>query len=94
MASEHEEVDPIKSNPNSHKVIGVVMMVTILVGLSWCLAGRESGRESRGKAGFGAGCCESMEACPEDSENAPPDLSEPQSLKENRVQPEDLKLEK
>ena len=39
MASGHEEIDPIKSNPNSHKAIGVVLMLTILVGLAYWLRG-------------------------------------------------------
>lgn len=44
MASEHEEVDPIKSNPTSHKAIGVVGMVAFLVGLSyWLTPGRTPG---------------------------------------------------
>ncbi|MBI4178918.1 hypothetical protein HY522_05825 [bacterium] len=37
MASEHEEIDPIKSNPDSHKAIGVALMILVLVGLSYAL---------------------------------------------------------
>lgn len=39
MGSQHEEIDPIKSNPASHKAIGVVAMVTLLVGLGYWLGG-------------------------------------------------------
>lgn len=39
MAGGHEEIDPIKSNPNSHKAIGVVAMTFLLVGLAWWLKG-------------------------------------------------------
>lgn len=39
MGSQHEEIDPIKSNPASHKAIGVVAMVALLVGLGYWLGG-------------------------------------------------------
>ncbi|OGH57948.1 MAG: hypothetical protein A3G34_05715 [Candidatus Lindowbacteria bacterium RIFCSPLOWO2_12_FULL_62_27] len=39
MSSEHEEIDPIKSNPTSHKAIGVALMLVILIGLACWLKG-------------------------------------------------------
>jgi len=47
MAGGHEEVDPIKSNPDSHKALGVAAMVCLLGGLGYWLAGSPySGRIS------------------------------------------------
>lgn len=60
MAGEHDEVDPIKSNPNSHKAVGVALVVTVLVGLGYWLRGSPFSTcaiSSAGDAVPTAACC-------------------------------------
>ncbi len=39
MSSEHDEPDPIQTNPAAHKAIGVAALVGILAALGWWLKG-------------------------------------------------------
>ena len=71
LASEHEEIDPIKSNPASHKAIGVVVMLAILIGLGIWLRG--SPFSNCGAECKKAETATSDESCPKGMEAAPED---------------------
>ncbi len=72
MGSEHEqEIDPIKTNPNSHKAIGVVALILLLGGLGYYLRGspltmRRMQCPFSGKTGMTA--CPAMQTTPACSE--------------------------
>ena len=76
MTGGHEEIDPIKSNPNSHKAIGVVAMLVVLVGLGYFLRGDK--RPATAKSPTEA--CPYMEACPA-TDSCPPSDTRPDSGK-------------
>lgn len=68
MGSAHEEIDPIKTNPDSHKAIGVVAVFALLVGLGWWLKGSPFSPQQK--------ICTYEEAPPAGCCAAPADVSE------------------